>query len=140
HHFIRLGTAGETRRRMRGLARRGFVSTPAVRGAGPRSAARRPPGRFAVEALERRVLLDGTVVCTEIMYHPAGSEDALEWVELHNQMAVDVDVSGWTVHGGIDYTFPQGSVLRGSGYSVVAINPNALQVATGYAGAFGPFA
>src|SRR5215211_7359443 len=38
---------------------------------------------------------DSVVVFNEIMYHPATDEPALEWVELHNQNAVDVDLSDW---------------------------------------------
>jgi hypothetical protein len=35
---------------------------------------------------------DATLVFNEIMYHPATNEPAMEWVELYNQLAVDVDV------------------------------------------------
>ena len=45
------------------------------------------------------------------MYHPLGQETGLEWVELHNQMAVDEDLSDWTLDGGIEYRFPQGTVF-----------------------------
>jgi hypothetical protein len=31
------------------------------------------------------------VVFNEVMYHPASNEPAMEWVELHNQQAVDVE-------------------------------------------------
>ena len=41
-----------------------------------------------------RALADSTVVFNEIMYHPATNEPALEWIELHNQMAVSMDISG----------------------------------------------
>jgi hypothetical protein len=34
---------------------------------------------------------DSTVVFNEIHYHPQDQEPALEWVELHNQMAVNMD-------------------------------------------------
>ena len=60
------------------------------------------------------------------MYHPATNEPALEWVELHNQNAVDVDLGGWRLTGGIDYTFPNGTVIRGRGYLVVAVSPATL--------------
>jgi len=83
----------------------------------PQAAIRRASG-FAAEVLERRVLMDGTVVFNEIMYHPLGApttEQSLEWVELHSQMAVDVDLSGWSIQGGIQYTFPEGTLIRGGG-------------------------
>src|SRR6185503_20976603 len=59
---------------------------------------------------------DSVVVFNEIMYHPATNEPGLEWVELYNQNAVDVDLSGWRLTGGIDYTFANGTVIRGGGY------------------------
>ena len=44
---------------------------------------------------------DSTLVFNEIMYHPATSETGLEWIELHNQMAVNMDISGWSLAGGV---------------------------------------
>ena len=89
-------------------------------------------------------MLDGSVTVNEIMYHPTGSagEAALEWVELRSAMAVDVDLSGWSIAGGIDFAFPQGTVLRGGAFLVVAANPAALASVNpgGFAGAAGPFA
>ena len=37
---------------------------------------------------------DSVVVFNEIMYHPEDA-DGIEWIELHNQMSVDVELSGW---------------------------------------------
>ena len=84
---------------------------------------------------------DTVIVFNEVMYHPATNETALEWVEFHNQMAVDVDISGWSVTGGIDYTFPSNTVMQGGSYLVLAIDPAALAAATGLAAAdlHGPF-
>src|SRR4051812_15920410 len=86
----------------------------------------------ALETLERRFVLDSTVVFNEIMYHPAGDNKQLEWIELHNQLAVDVDLSAWSLSDGLQYTFPQGTVLKGGAYLVVAASPSELQSATGY--------
>ncbi len=85
------------------------------------------------------VRADATLVFNEIMYHPATNEPAMEWVELYNQMAVDLDVSGWRLIGDIGYTFPAGSRVRGRGFIVVAINPAALAAATGLTNVVGPF-
>lgn len=41
----------------------------------------------------RAAVLDSTVVLSELMYHPTGDNSVLEWVELHNQMSVDMDLS-----------------------------------------------
>src|SRR4029450_6742756 len=66
---------------------------------------------------------DCVVTVNEVMYHPLGQEAGLEWVDLHNQMAVDEDLSDWTLEGGIQYRFPKGTVIRARGYLVVAANP-----------------
>jgi hypothetical protein len=82
---------------------------------------------------------DSTVVFNEIMYHPATNEPAMEWVELRNQLAVDVDMSDWSLTGGVQYIFPPNTVIRGRGYLVVAISPAALMAATGANNVLGPF-
>jgi len=82
---------------------------------------------------------DSVVVFNEINYHPATNEIASEWIELHNQMAIDIDLSAWSVRGGIDYTFAEGTVIAGGGQLVVAINPTALRTATGLMNIVGPF-
>ena len=64
---------------------------------------------------------DSAVVINEIQYHPVGSDG--EWIELRNLMGVDVDLSGWRFADGIDYEFPEGTILPGRGYLVVAENP-----------------
>ncbi len=93
----------------------------------------------ALALVPRPAAADSTVVFNEIMYHPAGGETELEWIELHNQMAVDMDISDWYVTGGVAFTVPEGTVLEGGGYLVIAASPQALAQATGYAGAYGPF-
>lgn len=58
---------------------------------------------------------DSVVTINEIHYHPALAGEP-EWVELHNQMVVRVDVSGWSFTEGIDFTFPEGSVMEPGDY------------------------
>src|SRR5436190_3262800 len=81
---------------------------------------------------------DSVIVFNEINYHPATNEALLEWVELHNQLAVDVDMSGWSIRGGIDYDFPEGTVIPGDGYLVVALSPFNV-TALGLTNVVGPF-
>jgi len=83
--------------------------------------------------------VDCTVVINEIMYHPATNETALEWVELHNQMAVDMDITGWRLGGAIDFTFAGETILPGGGHLVVAISPAALATLHGITNVAGPF-
>ncbi len=66
---------------------------------------------------------DSVVVINEIHYHPSGETEEGEWIEFHNQNGVNVDISGWELSGGITYTFPEGSVIPGNGYWVLAANP-----------------
>ncbi|MDB6151716.1 MAG: hypothetical protein JWL90_169 [Chthoniobacteraceae bacterium] len=80
---------------------------------------------------------DSVVVVNEVHYNPSNA--ALEFVELHNQLSVNVDMSGWRFDGGITFDFPEGTIIPARGYLVVAKDPLALQAATGYAGAAGPF-
>ena len=82
---------------------------------------------------------DSTVVFNEVMYHPPANEAALEWVELYNQMAVNMDLSSWSLDGGVHYTFPKGTVLGGGAYVVIASSPTALTAATGMTNVVGPF-
>ena len=83
---------------------------------------------------------DVTVVFNEVMYSPQqANEAAFEWVELRNQLAVDMDISGWTIEGGVDFRFPANTVVPGRGYLVVASSPPDLTAATGVTNVFGPF-
>ena len=66
---------------------------------------RRRCRRLSAEPLEPRIVLDSTVVFSEIMYNPPGADESLEWIELHNQMAVNVDISGWRLDDAVEYTF-----------------------------------
>src|SRR6266568_3974413 len=87
---------------------------------------------LAVLFLTRPALADSAVVFNEIMYHPASNEAALEWLELHNQMAVNMDLSRWSLDGGVQFKFAEGTVVPGGGYLVVAVAPPALAAVTGY--------
>ncbi len=83
--------------------------------------------------LREEVLSPGSVRFNELFYHSADAPE-LEWIELHNPMSVDVDLSGWQLSGGVDYTFPTGTVIAAGGFVVVAADPGRVD------GALGPFA
>lgn len=89
--------------------------------------------------LMRAEAADSVVVFNEINYHPAADETLQECIELHNQMAIDIDLSAWQIEDGINYTFAEGTIIPGGGYLVIAINPSALQAATGLTNVLGPF-
>lgn len=77
---------------------------------------------------------DSVVTFNELHYNPPVSQDG-EWIELHNQMAVNVDLSGWRLDDGVEYTFPSGTVIPGGGFLVIAKNPSL----SGISGALGPY-
>ena len=93
--------------------------------------------KLVLESLESRLVLDSTVVFNEIMFQPAGV-DQVEWIELHNQMAVDMDLSGWRIDGGVKFDFPEGAIIPGQGFAVVASDPTKLTL-TDPALLLGPF-
>lgn len=80
---------------------------------------------------------DAVVTFNEINYNPSSGQDA-EWIELHNQMAVNVDLSGWSLVDGIDYVFPSNTVIPGGSYLIVAKTPAHASLA-GIPGVLGPF-
>ena len=78
------------------------------------------------ELLEDRRVLDSTVVFNEIMYHPADGDAATEWIELHNQMALDMDISEWSIDE-IGFRFPERTTMPAGGYVLIAKDPNQFQ-------------
>ncbi len=64
--------------------------------------------------------LRSAVVINEIMYHPISGSDADAYVELHNRSAAAVDIGGWRIVDGIQFTFPVGTSVPAGGYLVVA--------------------
>jgi hypothetical protein len=72
------------------------------------------------------------------MYHPATNETVMEWLELYNQMAVNVDMTGWSLDGDIHYAFPSNTIARGGGFIVIAASPATLMAATGLTNVLGP--
>ena len=90
-----------------------------------------------VEPLEPRLVLDSTVVFNELMYNPAGTDETLEWIEFHNQMAVNMDLSEWSVTGGVEYDFPSNLTVPAGEYIVLARDPSSFAAATGVVSALG---
>ena len=80
-----------------------------------------------------------SVVINEIMYHPKGDNDAEEFIELYNPGPGKVDLSGWSIDGGIRYNFPEGESLAAGGYLVVAHDPDSVNAKYGLDDSLGPF-
>ncbi len=77
-------------------------------------------------------------VINEIMYRPGTGypeNTSLEFIEIHNPDSAAVDLSGWALTTGADYTIPSGTTLAAGGYLVIAANPTALKAASSTAAA-----
>lgn len=95
----------------------------------------------------------GQVVINEIHYHPVElsafqadgtpqldlADDVHEFVELHNAGAAPVDISGWKLSSGVDFTVPGGTILGAGGYVVIARNRSRLETVYGIAGVLGNY-
>lgn len=79
-----------------------------------------------------RAAVESVVTFNEIHYHPADAAEP-EWIELHNQMAIRVDLGGWTLRGGVTFTFPENTVIEPGAHLVISSSPGVP------AGALGPF-
>jgi len=82
--------------------------------------------------------LSAGVVINEIYYKPADKTSPEEFVEIHNRNPTLVNLSGWRFTRGIDYTFPEGTVLEAGGYLVLSGYPATLQSVFSVA-ALGPY-
>lgn len=63
------------------------------------------------------------ITISEINYHSASSQDAGDWLELHNYGTVALDISNWKLKDDKDYntyTFPVGTVIDAGEYLVVS--------------------
>ena len=88
--------------------------------------------------VRQEVEAPGSITFDEILYHSPAGED-LEWIELFNPMVLDMDLSGWSLVGGVTYTFDEGTIIPAAGFLVVAADPALLEDETGFADALGPW-
>lgn len=73
-------------------------------------------------------VLVSDVIINELMYAPISREDDDQFVEIYNRSAAQVDLSGWRLEDGIQFTFPTNTSLGSNEYLVVA--KNAARLAT----------
>ena len=110
-----------------------------------RSSRKSRRNRLSLETLEPRALLagltlgDSVVTFNEVMYNPAADDAGGEWIELHNQLSVDVDLSNWRLSEGVDFTFQSGTTIEAGEYLVIAKDPVAFESATGISDVLGGF-
>lgn len=63
------------------------------------------------------------IVINELMYHPIDGDRRKEYVELYNRGTEPVDLTGYALSDGIQFTFAPGTVVPAGGYLVVARDP-----------------
>lgn len=94
------------------------------------------PFLFAIAA----VSAGAGVVINEVHYHPVEkaaftadgtpvldlTRDVHEFIELHNSGTTEVLTEGWTLSGGVNFTFPSGSRIPAGGFRVIAGNPGRI--------------
>jgi len=81
------------------------------------------------------------VVITEVhfnVFRQDGEAD-LEFVEIQNRGATNVDLGSWMFTDGIEFTFPDGTSIAPLEFFVVAANPVEARRTFGLERAFGPF-
>lgn len=81
---------------------------------------------------------DSVIVFNEIQYHPHADAE-IEWIEFHNLFAIDVDISKWSLRGGVTYSFPEGTIIPAHGYLVVTDLPSVLGQLINPDSVYGPF-
>ncbi len=87
------------------------------------------PGFSNTSTLSNEVALINGLRVTELMYHPAGDEDA-EFIEIQNVGTQSVDLAGIVLEGGVDFEFSSGTLLPGA-YTVLVLDPVAFQARYG---------
>lgn len=87
------------------------------------------------------------IMITEIHYHPVEeaawdaswnpvfdlSGDVHEFVEIQNTGTTTLDLSGWKLKGGVDFTLPAGTTVAAGGFKVIARTPARIEVVYGLA-------
>lgn len=72
---------------------------------------------------------DSVVTFNELHYNPGAGDS--EWIELHNQMAVRIDLSAWEITGGVNFTFPADTIVEPGAFVLVAASPAQVAAALG---------
>jgi hypothetical protein len=82
------------------------------------------------------------IVINEIMYNPPpelGDDDYWEYIEIVNNDSETADLTGWSFSDGIDFTFPDGTLVEAGNYLVIARVPDSISDFYGITNLVGPF-
>ncbi|HAB15038.1 MAG TPA: hypothetical protein DCE44_01175 [Verrucomicrobiales bacterium] len=78
-------------------------------------------------------------VINEIHHSPDVKQEAVEFIEFYSPLDQEMNLSGWSLSGGVDFIFPPGTTIGPHEYLVVAQNPDALAAKFGVTNALGPW-
>ena len=81
------------------------------------------------------------LVISEIMSKPAkpGDNRVVDFIEIYNSNPFFQDMSGYKLSGDVDFVFPQGTIIPGGSFKVVAAVPADVQAVYGLSGVMGPY-
>jgi hypothetical protein len=65
-----------------------------------------------------------TVNFGSVDFNPVSGNQDEEYIELSNLNAFEVDISGWSLQGGVEHIFPAGTVIPR--YGILYVTPNAV--------------
>ena len=82
---------------------------------------------------------DPLVVINEIHYHTDNNKQPVEFIELHNAGALQINLGGWKLEDAVSFTFPTNTMLNPGDYVVVSQNPSAVTAKFGVS-SYGPWA
>ena len=71
------------------------------------------------------------IVINEIMYDAPADQVSHEFIEIYNNGAEAIDLSGWRFTSGISFDFPPGTSIPSGGYVVIAADADCLSAAHG---------
>ncbi len=60
------------------------------------------------------------IVIDEVDFNPLGGDQDHEYIRLTNNESTEIDISGWSISTGVDFTFPPGTVLPRNGMLYVS--------------------
>ncbi len=79
------------------------------------------------------------IVINELMVEPPSGHRDGEFIELYNKGNSTVDLAGWELDLGVNYTFPGGTTIPAGGYLVIAANLQLTSSAFPAANVVGPY-
>jgi hypothetical protein len=109
------------------------------------SAARSWPGAIRAAALLALILASlfpssraRALIITEIMYHPEEADDRpFEWIEIYNENADPIDLSGYSLCNAVTLELPVGTWLEARSFLVLCANEANVTAKHGVTNVFG---